>query len=150
MLLDSIFTKLALCLIKHSPKHDDLHGGVDVLLHLLGILSIGCDVSFTLRLLYPVVNWLGRRAVVDAEGSEDSATGNWTQISWSLVRSHCTDWATSVPAPFRESVINKGKVCWVLECVWSVCNVSLHAWYRIEFCVSLCQMVQRLLCWLMK
>jgi hypothetical protein len=141
MLLDSMYTKLALCLIKHSPQHDDLHGGVDVLLHLLGILSIGCDVSFTLRLLYPVINWLGRRAFVDAEGSEDSAAGNWTQISRSLVRSHCTDWATSVPATFRESVINKGKVCWV----WDVCGpyVMFHYMRGIELssvlaCVRWC------------
>ena len=54
--LDSIFTKLALCLSKLSPQHNDLDGEVDVLLHLLGVLSIGCDVSFTLRLLYPVIN----------------------------------------------------------------------------------------------
>jgi hypothetical protein len=43
--------------------------GVAVKLHSLRTWVLdGSEVSVTLRLLYPVIHWLGRKAVVDAEG----------------------------------------------------------------------------------
>jgi len=85
---------------------------------------------------------------VGAEGSEGSSARNSTQIFRSLVRCVVAV-LTELPRcqlRFMNQLYLKEESAGFGMCVWSVCNVSLRAYWRIGFSVSLCQLWVSICC----